>query len=58
MKQMALSHFDLPWLPITGLILFVACFSLYTFWTFRKANKAHYQEASLLPLEDEGRKVQ
>ena len=54
MKQAALSHFDMPWLPITGLLLFVLCFSLYTYWTFHKGNRAHYHEASLIPLEDEG----
>lgn len=52
MKQAALSHFNLPWLPITGLIIFVVCFTLYTYWTYKKENKAVYEQASLLPLEE------
>jgi cbb3-type cytochrome oxidase subunit 3 len=52
MKQQVLSNFDLPWLPVTGLILFVVCFALYTFWTFRKSNKTNYIKASLIPLEE------
>ena len=52
MKQAVLSHFNLPWLPITGLIIFVVCFSLYTYWTYKKENKAVYDQASLLPLEE------
>ncbi len=56
MKQAALSQFDMPWLPVTGLILFVVCFALYSYWTFKKSNKEHYDEASLVPLED-GRRV-
>jgi cbb3-type cytochrome oxidase subunit 3 len=57
MKQSVLSQFDMPWIPITGLLLFVFCFVAYTYWTFRKSNKAHYQEASMIPLEDERRKI-
>jgi len=52
MKQAALSHFNLPWLPITGLIIFVVCFTLYTYWTYKKENKGVYEEASMLPLEE------
>ena len=52
MKQAALSNFDIPWLPITGLIIFVVCFSLYTYWTYKKANKAIYEQVSMLPLEE------
>ncbi len=52
MKQAALSQFDITWIPITGLVLFVCCFGLYVYWTYRKDNKPHYQAASLVPLED------
>jgi cbb3-type cytochrome oxidase subunit 3 len=52
MKQAALSHFNMPWLPITGLIIFVVCFTLYTYWTYKKENKEVYEEASMLPLEE------
>ncbi len=52
MKQAALSHFDLPWLPITALIIFVVCFAAYLYWTFKKDNKANYEQASQIPLEE------
>ncbi len=52
MKQAVLSNFDLPWIPLTGLILFVFCFAAYTYWTFTRENKVIYQKASLIPLED------
>ena len=52
MKQSVLSHFDMPLIPITGLLIFVICFALYTFWTFRKSNKTNYIKASLIPLEE------
>ncbi len=52
MKQAALSTFDMPWLPITGLIIFVVCFTAYTYWTYKKDNKGIYDQASMIPLED------
>ncbi len=52
MKQAALSQFDLTWIPLTGLVIFVVCFTLYTFWTYKKSNKAFYEKASLIPLEN------
>jgi cbb3-type cytochrome oxidase subunit 3 len=52
MKQAALSQFNLPWIPITGLVIFVVCFAAYTYWTYKKENKAVYEQASLIPLEE------
>lgn len=52
MKQAALQNFDMPWLPITGLIIFVVCFTAYTYWTYKKENKHVYDQASMLPLEE------
>ena len=52
MKQAVLSQFNLPWLPITGLIIFMVCFSVYTYWTYKKENKAIYDQASMIPLEE------
>lgn len=52
MKQQALSTFDMPWLPITGLVIFVVCFAAYTYWTYKKENKALYDQAAMLPLEE------
>lgn len=52
MKQTVLSNFDLTWLPISGLVMFVICFLVYTFWTYKKSNKKVYESASLIPLEE------
>lgn len=52
MKQIVLSNFDMPWIPLTGLLLFVICFTLFVYWTYQKRNKEAYVEASLLPIED------
>jgi cbb3-type cytochrome oxidase subunit 3 len=53
MKQAVLKHWDLPWLPLTALVIFVVCFAAYTYWTFSAANKEMYDEASRIPLKDE-----
>lgn len=52
MKQAALKNFDLTWIPITGLMIFVVCFALYAFWTYKKSNKELYDKAAMLPLEN------
>lgn len=52
MKQDVLNGFDMPWLPITGLIIFVTCFMAYTYWTYKKENKELYEQRALIPLED------
>ncbi len=52
MKQEVLKHFDVPWLPLTALVLFVVCFAAYTYWTYRKANRPHFESVSRIPLED------
>lgn len=53
MKQAALKHFDITWLPLTGLVIFVVCFTLYAFYTYKKSNKSFYERASFIPLNDE-----
>lgn len=58
MKQAALSHFDITWLPLTGLIIFVVCFSLYAYWTYKKSNKGFFEQAALIPFENEVLKVE
>ena len=55
MKQDAFTNFDMPWLPITGLIIFVVCFAIYTYWTYKKENKDLYDQAALIPLEENER---
>lgn len=52
MKQAVLKHWDIPWLPISALVIFVVCFVLYTLWTYSKKNKSLYEEVSFIPLED------
>ncbi len=52
MKQAVLSQWDMPWLPIIALLMFVVCFAVYTFWTYRKKNKKFYENVSLIPLEE------
>lgn len=52
MKQAVLKAWDLPGLSVSALVLFVVCFSLYTWWTYRRQNKAVFDRAAQLPLED------
>ncbi len=52
MKQAVLKAWDLPALSVTALILFVFCFSVYAWWTYRRQNKEKYERVSLIPLED------
>jgi hypothetical protein len=52
MKQAVLAHWNLPWLPLTALVIFVVCFGAYVYWTFRTENKAFYEDAAQIPLED------
>lgn len=48
-----LKHFNMPWLPITGLIIFMFCFAVYTYWTYKKENKKTYDQVAMIPLEEE-----
>lgn len=52
MKQEALKSFDMPWLPVTALILFVVCFAFYAWWTYRRQNRPHFERLAQIPLED------
>ncbi len=52
MKQAVLKHWDIPWLPISALVIFVLCFVLYTLWTYSKQNRPFYEKVSFIPLED------
>lgn len=52
MKQAVLKHWDLPGLSITALLIFVICFAVYAWWTYRKVNRPVYEKAALIPLED------
>ncbi len=52
MKQEVLRAWDMPWLPIVALILFVVFFGAYVFWAYRKKNQTLFQKISMIPLED------
>ena len=52
MKQEALRSFDMPWLPVTALILFVVCFALYVWWTYRKQSRPHFEQVAQIPLDE------
>lgn len=52
MKQAVLKAWDLPALSVSALVLFVVCFAIYTWWAYRKENKAVFEKAALIPLED------
>lgn len=55
MKQIVLSNWDIPWLPVTALIIFLVCFMSYAYWTFKKENKPMWDQISELPLSEEKR---
>lgn len=52
MEKAVLRQFDVPWMPITALLIFATCFVAYVYWTYRKQNKPLYEEAQGLPLSD------
>ncbi len=57
MKQAALKNFDLTWVPITGLVIFVVCFAAYTYWTYKRSNKDFYEKAASIPLENNHERI-
>lgn len=52
MKAQILSQFDQPWLPITALIIFVVCFVMFVYWTFKSESKSLYEYTAQLPLRE------
>lgn len=52
MKQAVLKAWDLPLLSVTALVLFVVCFSLYAWWTYRSENKEMFEQVAQIPLDD------
>ena len=52
MEKEILSRFNQPWLPIVALVIFLICFIMYVFWTFKKENKSLYEKSSYMPLHD------
>ena len=54
MKSEVLSQFNIPWLPLTALMLFFAVFIVMLLMVFNKKSKGHQTEASMVPLNDAG----
>lgn len=52
MKQEVLKAWDMPWLPVFALILFIIFFGAYIFWAYRKKNQSLFQKISMIPLND------
>lgn len=52
MHKQILSQFDMPWLPITALIIFFVCFIIFMYWTYKKENKSFYEYTSQIPFQD------
>ncbi len=52
MKQAVLKNFDLTWLPMTGLVIFVVMFALYALWAWKKSNIPLFEHAAALPLDE------
>jgi cbb3-type cytochrome oxidase subunit 3 len=53
MKAEVLSKFDLPWLPVTAQLLFIAVFAGFVYYAYRKKNQSLFAEQAMLPLEQE-----
>tara|TARA_Y100000385_G_scaffold251492_1_gene274254 strand:- start:69 stop:245 length:177 start_codon:yes stop_codon:yes gene_type:complete len=54
MKAMLANIQNHPMIPIVVLLLFVALFASLLFMVFRKDSKKIYDEASMVPLNNEG----
>jgi cbb3-type cytochrome oxidase subunit 3 len=52
MKQAVLQHFDLPFLPLLAMALFVGCFVAYIIWTYQKSNRPMFEKVANIPLND------
>ena len=54
MKSQVLANFDITWLPVTALIIFLVVFFGVLLLIFRKDSKKIYNQAESLPLENDG----
>ncbi len=52
MKSEAMKLFDLPFLPMIGLLIFVFLFIGIVYWTYKASNQQKFDEAARLPLEE------
>lgn len=53
MKSEALALFNMPLLPLIGLLIFVALFVGIVIWTYHSSNQEKFEASARLPLEDE-----
>lgn len=52
MKQAVLKAWDLPGMSVSALVIFFVCFSIYTWWTYRRENKPKFDRVAQIPLDD------
>jgi cbb3-type cytochrome oxidase subunit 3 len=52
MKQAVLKNFDLPYLPLIAMALFVIAFVAYIIWAYSKSNKELFDHVANIPLND------
>lgn len=52
MHTEVLSRFNLPWLPISALAIFLGCFIIFLLWTLKKDRKSFFESTSQMPLTD------
>ena len=52
MKQFILSRFDMPWISVLALLIFMFLFISVIFWLFRKDSNDIYSEAVKVPFNE------
>ncbi len=52
MKQAVLKNFDLTYLPLLAMAIFVIAFTAYAIWAYSKSNKAFFEHVANIPLND------
>jgi cbb3-type cytochrome oxidase subunit 3 len=52
MKSQVLSNWDMPWLPLTALFIFIGIFMCMFYYSYSSRNKQKHKEVSALPLEE------
>lgn len=57
MKQAVLKNFDLTYLPLTAMAIFVVAFTAYAIWAYSKSNKVFFEHAANIPFNDETEKA-
>lgn len=52
MKQAVLKNFDLTYLPLIAMAIFVIAFTAYAIWAYSKSNKELFEHVANIPLND------